>query len=532
MNDNETRINKIKEIVQSHDHFWDLQRSKLNQIKNTYAGDFWQDCDLLPSAEIRINTPYLHKFVESFISVLFLRQPGVIVLPSPVGINPSDQIQTLANYWLNTKRKPIENTTKSATMYPQSYTKMFPKANPKDTLDFLDVQITSILPWDVIIDRAAPDWKSMRYIGHRYPLPISEAKEKFEKIDFQTTQPVPFLQDQKDQAPEIISEELQFVEIIEFYDFKKDTVSFLSQDQADGWVILSDEKIPIRSETDTPLNPICALYFDYFPDQPLVGIPIVNQVWDQIVEVNVARTRRANIVAKQAQVNFIDAKIGDTQVNSVLDADDGTTVAIDTSQAGGQPLSQLFHTIRNTELSPEFDKAIAEIMGDLDRASNLPIQSQGDFTNATATEVGFVNGFAGNLIGRMAKEKSVLIEEIAYLFIRILASTLPPNTKINLVSEDKSGIIVSMEDLQGSFKYNATDGDTNPITQEAKKHQLIAQTPLLLSLGAPPEELLTEICHLWGWSDRFLQKKPVNSTNVPALSEPNSPLVSPTSPPV
>lgn len=518
--DSKAEIKKIVEIIDDHDFFWNKQRDKLNQIKNTYAGDFWEECDLLPNAEIKINTPYLHKFVESFISVLFLRQPGVIVLPSPVGINASANIQTLANYWLSTKRKPIENTTKSATMYPQAYLKMFPKPNPKNELDLLDVQINSIQPWDVIIDRSAIDWKSMRYIAHRYDLPLADAQEKFEKANFKLKQSTPFLKDQEEKENEFLSEELQFVEIVEFYQFKDDTVSFLSQDAAEGWVVLSKDPIPYRSENDEPLNPILSLYFDYFPDQPLIGIPIVNQIWDQIVEVNVARTRRANIVASHAQINLVDARIGDTEVNSILAGNDGDTVAIDTSQAGSQPLSQLFYTIRNTELSPEFDKAIAEIMNDLDRASNLPPQSQGDFTNATATEVGFVNGFANNLIGRMAKEKSVLIEEMAYLFIRILASILPPKTQINLTSEDKSGIVITQKDLQGSFRYNATDGDTNPITQEAKKHQLIAQTPLLLSLGAPPEIILEEICHLWGWTDKFLQKKPVE-TQVPLVPETN-----------
>lgn len=522
-----TTIKDIEYIFQSHQDFWAEQRPKLKRYKDAVSTQFWEgqgySCD-----DLTVDTPYAHKLQEQYVSVLFRVEPGVLVSPDSMTRNDTKKVEALANKWLNTKRKPFENSTRLALTYPQAYTKVEPKETPpkkKATIaDILDCPLKCLNPWDVIVDRDAESWETMRFAGHIYHLSLKDTKSKYgehryvPKVEKNFWNPI----EETNELPD----KFKSIQIVEFYDLEEDSLYIFTPDTGSGWMILFEGRIPIRSENDDPMLPIAPLYFDWLPDQPLIGISTIGHFYDQIREINFARTKRMDIVNKNSVGWVVDSSvIDDPGFSGFQQMRDGEILKMN---LGGRSLESAFQRVDQNSLGSDFNTAVAETQADYERASNLPVQSRGESTGITATEVGFLNNYAANTIGKMNREKSQMIEAISQIYIRLVATRLDEKDSVNLTVDGEAQILKG-SDLEGSFIFTSVDGNTSPITREQKKFAILQQAPVLMTLGVPKKTILEKINDYWEWGNDLVSEEtptilgalppppPQNPTEVPGV---------------
>lgn len=109
----------LASIVQSHKRYWDDQKNDMYRYKRVYECRFWSGERMDPS-QITVQTADGYGFIESYISSLFTKNPGVVVKNGLKGTGDVKKAQALANDFLIKQRSPIEDASRLALIYPNS----------------------------------------------------------------------------------------------------------------------------------------------------------------------------------------------------------------------------------------------------------------------------------------------------------------------------------------------------------------------------------------------------------------------------
>ena len=502
---------EMEQLLEQHDIFWGKKRKQLMEYRGAYTGEFWETLignsnGSMSLGGIRgIQTADAYKFIESYVSVLFLRQPGVQVTADAMTTGSPTAVESLANFWISKQRRPFENVTKLGLLYPQAYLKMhigdYDKKNVASKVT--SIRAAAINPWDVVVDMDADSWEDMRYVAHIYWLPQPDAARLYPNAKgmFKPTSKDDFFQRNSSKQPSgPTSDRFKFVKIVQFWDFQADKLIDFTFDVQGGWRVLKETDIPVRDSNDRPMSQLLPLIFSWKPDSPLEGISSMTHVIDQIYEKNKLRTQRMRTVDTNARKTLFKKDAFTPQaLNDLLSVQDGTFIGIDSEV----PLGSLLAVVPTAPLATDFDKHGAEVDADIRDATALPANARGDVTGVTATEAGFVNSYAKNEIEKFNTEKGVLVQRAAHLFNRMLVTLLEDKDKFP-VDVHGNLEIVTREKLQGSFIYLNTDGNTNPIVMEQRKRDLIEIAPVLVSLGVPKEAIKEEIVRTWELPKSFL----------------------------
>ena len=185
--------------------------------------------------------------------------------------------QEAVNRFLFDKREQIENASRLALIYPNSYLKLV----PCDSTDMLEkTSIRAVPAWEIIADLDALSWDSQRFCGHIYYLSVPEAKEKFNKRKFSPIPKEDYFQSSKttyDGKMTDLPDDYLYIQVIELYDLAYDALYFWSPNWRNGEELLERSQIPLRTYDDKPLSPICPLYYARKPERPMVGLSAVSR---------------------------------------------------------------------------------------------------------------------------------------------------------------------------------------------------------------------------------------------------------------
>lgn len=494
----------VRHILDAHDSYWEDKRQEMYRYKSVYETDFWDKERLDYDSSILIQTSDGYGYIEGYIASLFSRNPGVVVKSGPRGLGDPKKAAVLANNFLVKYRSCLEDVSRLALIYPMAFIKMYPKNHPDV---YQRIAMTSVVPWQIILDRDAKHYEDQRFIGHKYYLTLPEAIQNFGNKQYEPIKKSSYFkrnekEDKSYPKDDIDDDQMfQYIEVVELYDLVNGNLFFWSPQYSDGDKFLEKDVIPFMDMNGKPIVPIIPLYFNRCPDAPIEGYSAMKRVYDQLYETNLIRTFQANGVRKASRQYIVKRGVFDEEsMAQVTSGVDGLFVEIDDDDLSGSiiPLPQ-------NSTPPELQVYYKQVQEDKDKGSILAPFTRGESTRSSATEIAALAAYSSSEIGRLARERDITIENIAEHYILILSMFLEENGNDVVVIDNKAEV-VKPQDLQSDWVIYAQDQAMTPISESVRKREFIQAIPTLQSLGVPNQVLLNEMVRSLGLPDTFIEE--------------------------
>lgn len=498
-------VNLVRTIYQNHKNYWKNSASLMRKLKNTYETKMFEDVTFDPT-NIRVEIADGYAFIEGYIASLFSKFPAVEVGKDSVRKGNDAVVKALANRWLYDQRQVLENASRIALIYPNSFFKLAPK---ESSIVFDKVSVRPVPPWEVIVDNDASKWQDQRFVGHVYWCPVSKAKNIFGAKKYQAVVKADYFEQQshpyKTAQDEDIPDEYKYIEVVELYDLVYDCLYFWSPNYAGGEKLLDEvSPIPVRSYDDVPLPPIVPLYYSRIPDSPMEGYSSLFRIYDQIFEKNIVRSFWANAIRRDSrQYLYKEGKIDEDALAKITAGVDGAMIPVDADSLDG-----LIKVVEVPPLSTNFDRYLLAIESDLQRGSVLAPFTRGEATKATATEVAALANYTASEIGKMARERDEAIELMSQIYIRMLVDLLKSEDVEDTVIADGEVFRVTAEKLEGKFRFAASDQSNTPVASVMKRNELIQLLPVLQGLGIDPAKIKEQIIRQFDLPKSFGEEMP------------------------
>ncbi len=532
-------------LYQAHEAYWKERRPELRRLRAAYMNRYWSKNEHPDT--VLIETSRAYEFVEGYVASLFARAPAVIMRGDLRGGGNSDKAKALANHFLNGIRQQLEDATRLALIYPCAFLKLMPDLNPDP---FKRVTVAAVAPWDLLVDTDASSWDSQKFTAHRYHITLKEAREKFGNRKFASHSLVRWMEKGMDEergyqsrGEEEAGPMFRYVEIVEFYDLQNNRFRVWSPDYKNGDKFVWDgmkipegegenvrevsyDAIPFADPAGNPISPVIPLYYSRQPDLPMRGYSALRRVYDQVQETNIIRSYQAGMVRRAARQWVVEAGVFDSEAMAKLaQGVDGEFIEVDLSP--GQALAGSIIAVPHTPVPAELQNYVLQVQEDFQRGSILAPFTRGESTRATATEITALAAYSSSEVGRLARERDSAIERCAKIYISMLKVYLSDIQESVVI--DGTPEVISAADLDGDFSYYAQDMGATPVSEAIKKQEFFASLPVLLQLGVPPEQLLSEIVRFLDLPQDFISPvqgasgpSPVSATTTPeaAQSEP------------
>ena len=502
------RASDIAAIYKKHHEFWDHRRPEMERYDNAYKMDFWDErrADGLlnsMSTQLNVQTSDGYGYIEGFIASLFAKNPAVTLRAGIENRGNPSKAEAVANAFLIKTRHEVENVSRLALIFPQAYVKLVPMMDQKLHDKVCPV---SLSPWEVIIDRDAPRWDRQRFVGHRYFMPLPEAKAKFGNKSFQGKAKKDYLDEKHNPYDNTDAGSYgEYVEIIEMYDLENDELTFYCDDLERDNKVLQSGFIPFRDVNNRPVCPIVPLYFNRQPAKPMDGYSAMRRVYDQLFEINVIRSFQVNAVRKASRQYLVKAgMLAEEQMAQLTSGIDGLFIEVDEENLEGA-----MRAVPQNPTPPELERYYDQVQRDKDKGSLMAPFTRGESSRVTATEAVALASYTASEIGRMARERDAMIEHLATVYLSILATFLEEEPT-NLIQIDGAVQSISPDDLRGDFVIFASDQASTPLSDVAAKNQLLMNIPTLVNLGVPADTVLKEVVRVLNLPEEFVLKAQEN----------------------
>ena len=558
---------EIRSIYDDHNAYWQDKKPEMRRLRNLYQMRYWKkDEDLNDNVSITVESSRGFEVIEGYVSSLFTRDPAVTVGPDLRGRGDAQVTQAVCNDFLRRARNAVEQATRIGLVFECSFLKMHPTPGP-DPLQRVEVE--AVAPWDVIVDAASPSWQAQRWVGHRYLLPIEDAKARYGNKRYTPRAFHRFIEDNpgdeqsiladisrnygrggpSDSVPRgvngigsanVTSAVEQFIEVVEFYDLTpgSDALVVWSPDYANGDKLLykgvkvqvgssldvSPEAKTGEGQSEAEIEEQSEVYsgipYRTASGRPLT--PIIPMIFTSDINAPLRGYSALRRVADYVQeINIVRSY----QANAVrktarqwmiekglLDADAAAKIAmgidgevLEVELSNGQTLAGSVMAVPHSPMPAELQSYIMAVEGDLSRGSILAPFTRGEATKATATEVTALASYSSSEIGRLARTRDEAIAELARVYSVMLSLILGDATEPLLVNGETT--FLTADDLTADFKFFATDTGATPLADAAKRRNLVELAGLLTNLGVDPQAIKAEIIRLYDLPTSFLGEK-------------------------
>lgn len=493
----------LKQILESHTDYWDDYKHELYRYKSAYATRFWDKKAVGLMSEY-VQTSDAYGYIESYIASLFSKNPGVIFKAGLKGRGDTKKAQALANDFLMNQRKEIENASRLALIYPMAFMKLMPNMN-EDI--YKRISVCSIAPWEVILDRDAKRYEDMRFVGHHYYMSMIDARHKFGNKEYEPIE-------KEDYFDKFRSEEYErdndfyeqdfdyyrYIEIVELYDLHTKQMYFWSPNWKMGEKFLLSEEIPFRDPQNNAVIPLVPLYYNRMPDKPIDGYSAMRRIYDQIYETNLIRTFQANGVRKASRQYLVKKGVLDEeQMAQITSGIDGLFVEVDEESLAG-----VMTPVPQNPTPPELEFYVRQVQSDKDKGSILAPFTRGESSRTSATEAAALAAYSSSEIGRLARERDNMIEQLASTYLSMVALYIDEDGARQMIMVDGEPVAVTPENLEENFHIFAQDQASTPLSESVKKREFIQSIPILGNLGVPQATILSELVRALGLPEDFV----------------------------
>lgn len=520
------RIAFIRATLQQHTDYWDELRPSMRKYRNSYLTRFYEDSSFTTAdTSIRVETADGYAAIESVMGSLFTKYPSIEVGPDIGGKGDAVFTKTVSNDWLKNARQQIENAGRMALIYTNSFLKLAPRES--NTL-LGKVAMRAVPPWQVIVDRDAAAWEDSRFIGHVYYLPVDEAVEKFGAKKFVGAPQKDYFTDYErntdrsyrsygDNAD--LPNEYLYIEVVEMYDFVNNELTFWSSHYKNGQELLEKAAIPVLTFDGRPMSNLVPFYFSRRPDRPMEGYSAMARIYDQLFEKNILRTFWANAVRRDSrQFIYREGAFDEEALTKITSGIDGAMIPTDSDTLDG-----LIRAVEVPAMSSNHGVYLNYIEQDLQKSSLTAGFTRGEASKATATEVTALMQYTSNELGKMARDRDMVIEQATNLYVRMLIPLIDDGETAVVATEDGARM-ASVQKLDADWTFYATDGGGTPMTDVLKKQQIMQLLPMLPSLGVQVEKIREEVVRLFGLPESFNEVAPPEPAAAAPMVEAGTPV--------
>lgn len=500
---------EFADIYDRHQAYWDDRRQEMRRLRHAYLMRFWKRPDRYDE-DLLIETSRAYELVESYVASLFVRDPSVVVKDDIHGNGDAQLAELASNRWLRRQRDAIEDALRLSIIYPFAGLKLS-IGHARQVLN--RPELSAVQPWDIIVDDTASSWSSQRYCGHRYLMPLAEAKERYgakkyaprvwslyiDNVDADGSEA-----DTPPNSGHNIKASDSFVEVVEVFDLRAGKMWVWSPDwKRDAWLhagvkietgvdeedveeVLFDD-IPYKSSSGEYRLPLIPLYLSREPDCPMRGFSGLRRVYDQLREVNTIRTFQAQGVRRAARQWVTKRGFFDEEAKAkIAQGQDGEVIEVDVSQ--NQSVTDGIIPMPHAPVPPELQRYADIVDEDFSRGSVMAPFTRGQATQATATEIQALAAYTASEIGRMARARDQAITDAVLAYLAMLGVLIDDNA--DMVKLDGKIVALTAEDVTGDFDLYAEDSGNTPMSEAARKQELERLTPMLQALGVPEDFLL------------------------------------------
>ena len=530
----------IAEHYRRHENYWDQKQPEMRQLYLAYMTRYWnKEASIdLTEAENLIETSRAYEFVEGYIASLFARSPSVLVKEDMRGDGNPEIAKAICNKCLPRILKALGQTSRRGIIYDCAFIKLIPTDHPDP---IRRVKACSIQCWDVIVDTDAQTWEEISFVGHRSWITVAEAKSRYGNKKFEGSgDKTDYIQDEDpnisydpNKQHALTDPEFQYIEIVEWYDMKAGKIVVWSPNYANGDKLLFDgieievgmgdtqtikyNDIPFKDHWGKSICPIVPLYFSEDPDVPMRGYSALRRVYDQVQETNIIRTGQANMIRKTARQWMVDKEmVTEDEMNRLVGGIDGEYIMVTRKQ--GRSLHDAVVSVPHTPVPHELQNYVQQVQDDFEKGSVLAPFTRGESTRATATEITALASYSSSEIGRLAKERDLMIEEIARVFLSIYKIYIPEEGDSIIINGEPTKVM--KKHLDADFEFYANDMGSTPVSEAVKKQEFLSTMPVLGEFGVSPAKLLSHLVQMLDLPNEFL-------TDLGGDANPNQPLGQP-----
>ena len=523
------KVSDLTDIITNHSSYWETRNSEMKAYSDVYKGQMFGQKHSKMGDYITIETSDAYAWIESTIASLFPKSPAVVVGPDAKKKGDAGVAEAVINQFLFRISSEIEASMRYALVFPCAFYKLGLEER-ESALD--SISIKAVKPWDIILDMDAEKWDDQRYVGHRYFLPFSKAKERFGRKKWEPSIKADYLSSggkkkRYDSATgDGHSETMQYIEIFEMYDFLQDELLFYSPNLETNDGVIERSPIIFQGPAGTSISPIVPMYMSYDVHVPLKGMSNIGRLYDQLFEVNNLRTIWANGIRRDVRMYLARKGVLDDEGKAIL-AENRDMSVVELDLPPEQVPNSALAPMHKIPYSSDHSIYKAEIRADLDRGSIMAPFTRGQATNATATEISAMAEYTASEIGKLAKGRDEALRLVSEAFLALLVhllETAPKGAEKEVVLIDKKPVVLVSEHFKAKFKIVASEGAATPISGAIKKRELVELTPLLVKLGVPQNTILKELVMAYNLPESFLEAPPPEQA---APAGPQGPLPSP-----
>jgi len=488
------KVHLVRAVLTDHESLWEQRQTDMRRYKAAYMTDFYKERNAFDDgAQLRVETSDAYNYIEGFIASLFSKAPAVEIGGDVQGKGNKALVKEISNRFLFDQKTQLELASRLALIYPNAFIKLYPR-HSENLLDQVGIRACS--PWEVIVDRDANVWEEQRFIGHIYWENIAEMNQRFGRKKWIPVKkenyfkPASTREDPYDQVTSV-PDSFMYCKVVELYDFVNGKLYFWTPNIQNTDRLLEETDIPLESADGTPVSPIIPLYYSRVPDQPLDGISAMKRVYDQVYEKNILRSFWANAVRRDTRQFLVrEGAIDEEALAKITAGVDGAMIPVDTENLAG-----VISVVPSVPISSNHDRYLQQIDADLAKGSVMAPFTRGEATKSSATEVAALAQYTASEIGRLARERDMMIEEISERYIQALALIAGDDKEIVLV--DGVPELVTPDKITGKFKYTALDQASTPIAESVRRQQLLQLVPVLSNLGVEQWKIRDEVIRLF-----------------------------------
>lgn len=557
--------NEVRAIYEDHNAYWRDRRPECRRLRNLYMMKYWKRADdLNDNVSITVESSRGFETIEGYVASLFTRDPAVTVGPDLRGRGDAQVTQAVSNDFLRRARGAVEHATRIGLVFDCAFLKMHPTPGP-DPLQRVEVEAVS--PWDVIVDAAAPSWQAQRWVGHRYLVPLEEAKARYGNKKYTPRAFHRFLDEADEEGMDALLSTVgqnysrggprdsqprgpngigaaaggstveQFVEVVEFYDLTpgSDALVVWSPDYSNGDKFLyKGVKVQVGSSLDVSPDATTGAgqseeeieeqseVYSGIPYRTASGrpmTPIIPMIFTADISAPLRGYSALRRVADYVQeINIVRSY----QANSVrktarqwmiekglLDADAAAKIAMgidgEIIEVELSNGQTLAGSVMAVPHSPTPPELQSYIMAVEGDLARGSILAPFTRGEATRATATEVTALASYSSSEIGRLARTRDEAIAELarVYSVMLSLILGDATEPLLVNGKTTLLTA-DDLTADFKFFATDTGATPLADAAKRRNLVELTGVLTQLGVDPQAIRAEIIRLYDLPTSFL----------------------------
>ena len=530
----------VAAVVADHDARLSPRMRHFQSYRDAYRSRFWESRNRANAAgryqdksedgTIKVEVNRAYGFIEGYVGSLFNDRVSVTLKPDPTGRGNASLAEIALNNHLRAKVASKRYTAgiRQSLIYDGAGTKHGRDVKVKGALNQCWMRV--IPWWELVLDYDVSDIADQRFIGHVYWMPLATAKKKYPGVEMSGSIRPDALATRRDRGTprkprgktdpiqgEAIND--QFVRVLEFYnlvdDYHPGEANLLTgAPRADAWepacdpetglaipplrgryeVYLPDQArkgpirvypMPIDDANGRPKAPIAVLTSTTDPEYPYHGLSAMERVYDQIREMNLSRTFKANAVKRNARQVVCEENAFTTDAKELYrQGADGAMLTFTQNAEHTRTANNVVAPLRLGEIPADNYRYDEEIERDLAQGTlQAPFTRGSPVNDISATQTNVLNQYSQNEVGQLGLARDLWIAEGCAIYLRVLRQAIrsQADKSIKIVHRRKTYTLTA-DDLDGDFEILVKPGPTTPMAQDKDRQTFMAIMPALVKL--------------------------------------------------